>query len=66
LISTLIDDYCGTGPHKIPWPWPGPRPWVLPAVAQLTFIAQTLQEGSLRQGIEEAAGEMANRAFQGG
>ena len=65
-ISELIDEYCGTGRRPIPWPWPGPRPWVLPVVSQLTLIAHGLQEGGLRDGLQDIAGQLAERAFQRG
>jgi hypothetical protein len=26
-IAQVFDDYCGTPPRLVPWPWPGPPPW---------------------------------------
>jgi hypothetical protein len=63
-ITQLIDDYCGTVPHRIPWHWPGPRPWVLQAISQLNLVTQNLQEGSLRSSLQEATGQLAQQAFR--
>jgi hypothetical protein len=63
FISEFVDDFCGTGPRPRPWPWPGPRPWIFPAVADLTLIANTMNEGSMQEEVQRVADEMAQRAL---
>src|SRR5215210_1687968 len=58
-ISEIIDDYC-TPPWR--WPWPGPPPWVLGAVEELAIVANSLQEGSMREELLGVAGRMLERA----
>jgi len=31
IVSSAVDDFCGTGPHPIPWPRRWPFPWPLDA-----------------------------------
>ena len=62
-ISMFIDDYCGTPPRRIPWPWPGPPPWVYSIVSELAMAANSFQEGSLRNEILHVAGQIAQKAF---
>jgi hypothetical protein len=57
-IQAFLDDYCGTPPRRIPWPWPGPPPWVLTLAAELTSAANT-QIGSFREGLMQVAGQVA-------
>jgi hypothetical protein len=61
VISEIIDDYC-TPPWRWPWPWPGPPPWVLGAVEELALVANSLQEGSMREELLGVAGRMMERA----
>jgi hypothetical protein len=44
------------------WPWPGPPPWLSIIASELTLVANTLQEGSLRAGILQVAGQVLDRA----
>jgi hypothetical protein len=44
------------------WPYPGPPPWLSIIAAQLTLVANSLQEGSLRTGILQVAGRVLDRA----
>ena len=44
------------------WPWPGPPPWLSIIASELTLYANTLQEGSLRKGILQVAGQVLDRA----
>jgi hypothetical protein len=44
------------------WPWPGPPPWLSIIASELTLYANTLQEGSLRNGILQVAGQVLDRA----
>ena len=60
-ISEVIDDYC-TPPWRWPWPWPGPPPWVLEVVEELALVANSLQEGSMREELLGVAGRMMERA----
>jgi hypothetical protein len=50
------DDICP------PWPWPGPPPWLSIIASELTLFANTLQEGSLRTGVLQIAGQVLDRA----
>src|SRR5579864_1454640 len=54
-IQAFLDDFCGTPPRRIPWPWPGPPPWVLPLASELTSVANA-QSGALREGLMKVAG----------
>jgi hypothetical protein len=62
-ISVFIDDYCGTPPRRIPWPWPGPPPWVYSIVSELAMAANSFQEGSLRNEVLAVAGQITQKAF---
>jgi len=55
-IDSILDDWCGTPPRRWPWPWPGPPPWVWEIASQLTLIANTVEAGTLREGLLEVAG----------
>jgi len=44
------------------WPWPGPPPWLSIIASELTLYANTLQEGGLRNGILQIAGQVLDRA----
>jgi len=57
-IQAFLDDFCGTPPRRIPWPWPGPPPWVNPLAAALLSVANT-QSGSFREGLMNIAGRVA-------
>jgi hypothetical protein len=58
-IAKLLDDYCPTPP----WPGPGPAPWVIAIASELNAIANTLQEGGLRKGLQEVAGQVVATGF---
>ncbi len=65
-ISDIIDDWCPTRPRRpVPRPWPGPPPWVPPAVERLVMVGHSLQEGSMREEVLRAAGELAEKALSG-
>jgi hypothetical protein len=57
-IATFLDsdDICPR------WPFPGPPPWLAVIASELTLVANTLQEGSLRAGILQVAGQVLDRA----
>ena len=57
-IAAFIDsdDICP------PWPWPGPPPWLSIIASELTLVANTMQEGSLRTAILQVAGQVLDRA----
>jgi hypothetical protein len=61
-IDTILDDYCGTPPRKHPWPWPGPPPWVWDIASELSLMANSLQAGSLRDGILDVAAQAVQKA----
>lgn len=56
-ISSFLDsdDICPR------WPFPGPPPWLSIIASELTLVANTLQEGSLRTGILQVAGNLLDR-----
>jgi hypothetical protein len=60
-IDAVLDEWCGTPPPK-PWPWPGPRPWVWNIVSELSLVANSLQPGSLRDGILDIASQAIQKA----
>jgi hypothetical protein len=64
-ITSIIDDWCGTHPRKIPWPWPGPPPWTWEIAAAISVAANSLQEGALRQSLEEVAQQVVQSANRG-
>lgn len=43
------------------WPFPGPPPWLSMIASELTLVANTFQEGSLRTSILEIAGQLLDR-----
>ena len=59
---SFLDDYCGTPPRRIPWPWPGPPPWVGLLAAELVGVANT-QNGAMRDGLMQFAGQVAEKGF---
>jgi hypothetical protein len=61
-IDRYIDDYCGTVWH-LPWPVPGPGPWVFGLASQLSLIANTLQQGELRNAVLNVAGRVIRRGL---
>jgi hypothetical protein len=44
------------------WPWPGPPPWLSIIASELTWVANSLQEGGLRSGLLQVAGQVLDRA----
>ena len=62
-ISEVLDDYCGTPPRKVPWPFPGPPPWVWEIASELTTAANSLQEGTLRTSLQQISGRILDRSF---
>ena len=61
-IESVLDDWCGTPPRKWPWPWPGPPPWVWDIASELSLVANTLQAGSLRDGLLDVASQAIQKA----
>jgi len=47
-IDMVLDDYCGTPPRRIPWPWPGPPPWAFELASALSTLAYSVEAGGLR------------------
>jgi len=64
-IEALLEEWCWTPPRKHPWPWPGPHPWVWEIVSELSFVANSLQPGSLRDAIENIALEVLQKTGTG-
>lgn len=62
-ISEVMDDYCGTPPRKVPWPFPGPPPWVWEIASELTAVANTFQAGSLRTNLVEISGRVLDKGL---
>jgi hypothetical protein len=57
-IAQILDDYCGTPPKAVPWPYPGPPPWLIPIATELSAIANMVQAGPLRDGLNNVAGQV--------
>jgi hypothetical protein len=62
-IQAFLDDFCGTPPRRIPWPWPGPPPWVLPLASELVSVANG-ESGALREGLMQVAARVAGAGLQ--
>lgn len=62
-FAAFLDDYCGTPPHQIPWPWPGPPPWVIGLASELVSVANTYSAGSFREGMLSMAGRIAEKGL---
>jgi len=60
-IAQFLDDYCGTPPRLIPWPFPGPPPWVSIIASELAETANEFQEGSLRAALLRLSGLLLDR-----
>jgi hypothetical protein len=60
-IADEIDSIC---PPFWPHPWPGPPSQILAAVSTLVYVANTLQEGNVQQGLNKAATQLLERALQ--
>jgi hypothetical protein len=65
-ISSFLDDICGTPPRRIPWPWPGPPPWIFPLASQLVIAAHSFEAGNLREETLRVAGQIAQKGFVAG
>ena len=61
-IAQVLDDYCGTPPRKIPWPYPGPPPWNFAIASELNTIANAVTTAGMREGLLKVAGQV----LQGG
>ena len=61
-FASFLDDFCGTPPRRIPWPWPGPPPWVALLSAELVSVANT-QTGTMRDGLMHFAGRIAEKGL---
>ena len=57
-IAQVLDDYCGTPPRKIPWPFPGPPPWNFVIASELNSIANTVTAAGMREGLLKVAGQV--------
>jgi hypothetical protein len=62
-IARVLDDYCGTPPKVVPWPYPGPPPWLIPIATELSAIANTVSAGPLRDGLNNVAGQVMQRSI---
>ena len=61
-INSILDDWCGTPPRKLPWPWPGPPPWTWEIASELSLVANSLQPGSLKDGLLDLAVRVVKHA----
>jgi hypothetical protein len=61
-LSAFIDDFCGSSPRRIPWPWPGPPPWVSLLASHLVAAANT-QNGQFREGLMRIAARIGESAL---
>jgi hypothetical protein len=57
-IARILDDYCGTPPKAVPWPFPGPPPWLIPIATELSAFANMVEAGPLRDGLNQVAGQV--------
>jgi hypothetical protein len=64
-IAQILDSYCGTPPRLVPWPWPGPPPWVYEIASELTDVANALH-GDMRDALLQVAGQVVGAARGGG
>ena len=62
-IVSALDDFCATPPRAIPWPFPGPPPWVWDIASQLTAAANSVQEGSLRTSLLQISGRVIEKGL---
>lgn len=60
-IDRSIASYLDSDDICPPWPWPGPPPWLSMIASELTLVANTLHEGSLRNSMLAAAGQVLDR-----
>lgn len=60
-IAQILDDYCGTPPRLVPWPWPGPPPWAYEIAAELTAVANTMH-GDMRDALLAVAAQFVTDA----
>lgn len=60
--NRAISDYIDGDDICPPWPYPGPPPWFSIIASELTLLANTLQEGSLRSNLLQTAGQVLDRA----
>jgi hypothetical protein len=63
-IDALLDEFCGTPPRR-KWPFPGPPPYVLEVVSELSLLANSLQQGGLRTELEDVANKLVSRTIEG-
>jgi len=57
-IAQVLDDYCGTPPRKVPWPYPGPPPWNFAIASELNAIANMVTTAGMRDGLQKVAGQV--------
>jgi hypothetical protein len=62
-IAQALDGYCGTPPRSIPWPFPGPPPWIFAIASELNAIANTVEAPGMREGLLNVAGQVVERSF---
>ena len=60
-IADEIDFVCGNVPH-VHGPVPGPNPYPFAIAAELNLVANTMQEGTLRNAVVQLAGQIVNKA----
>lgn len=78
IVSDAVDDWCGTGPHPIPWPrrWPFPWPpdhepqpeWVastaqVVGALSLASVASQLADGETRQALVQGAQQLLEQGL---
>ena len=64
-FPAFLDDYCGTPPRRIPWPWPDWPPWVIALASELAAVANTYPAGAFREGLIGMAGRVAEKGLAG-
>ena len=61
-IADDIDFICGNG-RPGHWPWPSPGPWFYQIVSELNVVANSLQEGALRNEVAKVAGQLLRQGI---
>jgi hypothetical protein len=59
-VETVLDDWCGT---RVPWPWPGPPPWVVEIASQLTDVANLTESDAVREDLIRIAGRALDKSL---
>jgi hypothetical protein len=62
-VDTGISQFLDSDDICPPWPYPGPPIPLVDLVSELTFVANTVQDGSLRAALLSVVGQVLDRAY---